>query len=187
MPLGERCFGAKLPEALDTTPFRHQEREFSPRRLRPEIRRLPAPDARRLQARFKKARQWRGKVRKSPQNAGQQDCVVADAVQVEPVSTPEFPANREINRESFKIGAASQISRLDRPVYSGAWLEIPYPLEQGISKQQQGNLERDQGISAVKCENRRRMRLSVHTPPATLALPPALNLQFHVEHSINAG
>src|SRR5262249_52314274 len=27
------------------------------------------------------------------------DCVVADAVQYEPVSSPKFPANREINRE----------------------------------------------------------------------------------------
>src|SRR5665213_4034219 len=27
------------------------------------------------------------------------DCVVADAVAVEPVSAPEFPANREKNRE----------------------------------------------------------------------------------------
>jgi hypothetical protein len=34
-----------------------------------------------------------------------QDCVVADAVQVEPVSTLKFPANREINREFRQIPA----------------------------------------------------------------------------------
>jgi len=40
-------------------------------------------------------------IRKSPH---MQDCVVADAVAVEPVSTPKFPANREINREFFNFG-----------------------------------------------------------------------------------
>jgi hypothetical protein len=75
--------------------------------------------------------------------------VVADAVAVEPVSTTKFPANREKNREFFKIRTASQIRGLDRPVNSGGWLEIPYSLEQGISEQQQGILERDQGISAA--------------------------------------
>jgi hypothetical protein len=33
------------------------------------------------------------------------DCVVADAVGFEPVSTMEFPANREINREFFDFGS----------------------------------------------------------------------------------
>jgi hypothetical protein len=32
------------------------------------------------------------------------DCVVADAVQVEPVSTAKFPANRENNREFAEKG-----------------------------------------------------------------------------------
>ena len=30
--------------------------------------------------------------------------MVADAVAIEPVSTSEFPANREINREFFNFG-----------------------------------------------------------------------------------
>jgi site-specific DNA recombinase len=34
-----------------------------------------------------------------PAEWSRQDCVVADAVAVEPVSTPKFPTNREINRE----------------------------------------------------------------------------------------
>ena len=29
--------------------------------------------------------------------------MVADAVRIEPVSTPKFPANREINREFFNF------------------------------------------------------------------------------------
>ena len=33
------------------------------------------------------------------------DCVVADAVAVEPVSTAKFPANREKNRDYFNSGA----------------------------------------------------------------------------------
>jgi hypothetical protein len=32
--------------------------------------------------------------------------MVVDAVQLEPVSTPEFPANREINREFRRISLA---------------------------------------------------------------------------------
>ena len=37
------------------------------------------------------------------------DCVVADAVLVEPVSTAEFPANRENNREFRQIPARGAI------------------------------------------------------------------------------
>ena len=33
------------------------------------------------------------------------DCVVADAVLVEPVSIPKFPANREKNREFPALGS----------------------------------------------------------------------------------
>jgi hypothetical protein len=38
--------------------------------------------------------------------------VVADAVQIEPVSASEFPANREINREFFDFG----------PLFADFWL-----------------------------------------------------------------
>lgn len=44
---------------FDTTTFQRQEREFSPRRRRPELRRLLAPETERRQAHIKKARQWR--------------------------------------------------------------------------------------------------------------------------------
>jgi ketosteroid isomerase-like protein len=37
------------------------------------------------------------------------NCVVADAVQVEPVSTPKFPANREINREFCRLRSDVEI------------------------------------------------------------------------------
>src|ERR1035437_4383311 len=43
--------------------------------------------------------------------------VVADAVIVEPVSAPKFPANREINREFFDFGLALQ---LRSPFYVGS-------------------------------------------------------------------
>ena len=52
---------------------------------------------------------------KSPRDAGvfgesplvaiTRDRVVVDAFQIEPVSTPNFPANREFNREFAKSGA----------------------------------------------------------------------------------
>src|SRR6476469_5711390 len=41
------------------------------------------------------------------------NCVVADAVQVEPVSTPKFPANREINREFRQIPLLDAILHAD--------------------------------------------------------------------------
>jgi hypothetical protein len=44
-----------------------------------------------------------GEFGKSPQSAGQPDCVVANAVAVEPVSTKEIPNNREKYRENRKI------------------------------------------------------------------------------------
>ena len=46
-------------------------------------------------------RAYSPKVGKSPFD---RDCVVADAVYVERVSTTKFPANREINRENREIG-----------------------------------------------------------------------------------
>jgi len=38
-----------------------------------------------------------------------QDCVVADAVTVEPVSATKFPANRENNRELCRFRSESAI------------------------------------------------------------------------------
>ena len=54
------------------------------------------------------------------------DCVVADAVAVEPVSTPKFPANREINREFCRIRPLGAIFKPDTRVNSEACSEIPY-------------------------------------------------------------
>jgi hypothetical protein len=45
--------------------------------------------------------------------------LVADAVAVELVSTPEFPANREKNREFFDSGAVSKFYVLVSPIVSG--------------------------------------------------------------------
>ena len=39
-----------------------------------------------------------------------------DAVVVEPVSTPKFPANREINREFFNFGLARGTEVAVRPM-----------------------------------------------------------------------
>ena len=73
--------------------------------------------------------------------------MVADAVAIEPVSAPEFPANREKNREFFNFGGLPQSECPQSPMISGLLNRIPYALEQGISEQEQGNSEKDQGIS----------------------------------------
>jgi hypothetical protein len=56
--------------------------------------------------------------------------MVADAVQVEPVSTPEFPANREINREFRRIRLLGAILKADMPANSDACGKIPYSTQQ---------------------------------------------------------
>jgi hypothetical protein len=72
--------------------------------------------------------------------------MVADAVQVEPVSTPEFPANKEINREFFNFGSDCGSAVAIRPMIQRAWSEIPYSTEQGIFAKEQGICRREQGI-----------------------------------------
>ena len=74
------------------------------------------------------------------------NCVVADAVQVEPVSTPQFPANREINREFFNFGPNRRLGVAIRPMIQRTWSEIPYSTEQGIFAKEQGICTREQGI-----------------------------------------
>jgi hypothetical protein len=87
-----------------------------------------------------------GQARKSPQRAGYPDWVVADAVAFEPVSTLEFPANREINREFCKIQRPTT-NLMDwtraNPMACG---EIPYAAEQGIFVKEQGICAQEQGI-----------------------------------------
>jgi hypothetical protein len=81
--------------------------------------------------------------------------MVADAVAVEPVSTPEFPANREINREFHQIGPLCKILKADTRADSKASSEIPYATEQGI-------ILAEQGIFNGQIRNHQ-MRFSVHT------------------------
>jgi hypothetical protein len=58
--------------------------------------------------------------------------LVVDAVIVEPVSTPKFPANRDINRESRQIRLLCEILNADTRAISKAFGQIPYATEQGI-------------------------------------------------------
>ena len=78
--------------------------------------------------------------------------MVADAVQVEPVSTPKFPANREINREFRRIRTFCTNLKADTRANSKASSEIPYSGEQGIISAEQGILVQEQGIFRVKSE-----------------------------------
>jgi hypothetical protein len=72
--------------------------------------------------------------------------MVADAVAFEPVSTPEFPANREINREFHQNRLLGVILNTDTRANSAACREIPYATEQGIFAQEQGISTVEQGI-----------------------------------------
>jgi hypothetical protein len=58
--------------------------------------------------------------------------MVADAVVVEPVSTPRFPANREINTEYFNSKHSSHLRWLTSPMISLILSKVPYATEQGI-------------------------------------------------------
>jgi hypothetical protein len=60
------------------------------------------------------------------------DCVVADAVGIEPVSASQFPDNREIIREFCRIMLAVTASAADQPLDSMAYRKIPCAIEQGI-------------------------------------------------------
>ena len=64
--------------------------------------------------------------------------LAVDAVQVEPVSTPKFPANTEINREFFNFGSDCGSVVAIRPMIQRTWSEIPYSTEQGIFAKEQG-------------------------------------------------
>ncbi|MGA9456690.1 MAG: hypothetical protein WBV43_14615 [Pseudolabrys sp.] len=66
--------------------------------------------------------------------------MVADAVAFEPVSTPEFPANREKNREFRQIRPLCEILKADTRANSKVSSEIPYATEQGIISAEQGIL-----------------------------------------------
>jgi hypothetical protein len=72
--------------------------------------------------------------------------MVADAVQVEPVSIREFPANREKNREFHRIRLIDAMLKTDARAKSEAYSEIPCAIEQGIISAEQGIPTQQQGI-----------------------------------------
>jgi hypothetical protein len=76
--------------------------------------------------------------------------LVADAVIVEPVSTPKFPANREINREFRRICPLCEVLKANTRAISKAFSKIPYAPEQGIISAEQGILVQEQGNSPVE-------------------------------------
>jgi hypothetical protein len=82
--------------------------------------------------------------------------LVADAVIVEPVSTPKFPANRDINRdinrEFRQIRSLCEILNADTRAISKAFSQIPYKTEQGIISAEQGILTQEQEILPIKSE-----------------------------------
>jgi hypothetical protein len=65
----------------------------------------------------------------------------------EPVSTPKFPANREINREFRKIGPSIAVCVSDRRADPMTYSGIPHATEQGIFKCVSGNFFRGTGNS----------------------------------------
>jgi hypothetical protein len=77
---------------------------------------------------------------------------VADAVAVEPVSTLQFPANREKNREFNKIGASGAAEIVNNAVVTGLPELIPYSAEQGIILADQGIFAREQGFFPARIE-----------------------------------
>ena len=85
---------------------------------------------------------------KSPQVGEKLEWMVADAVAIEPVSIPKFPANREKNREFRQIRPLCEILKADTRANSKVSSEIPYATEQGIISAQQGILVQEQGIFA---------------------------------------
>jgi hypothetical protein len=78
--------------------------------------------------------------------------LVPDAVIVEPVSTPKFPANRDINREFRQIRSLCEILNADTRAISKAFSQISYATEQGIISAEQGILTQEQGILPTKSE-----------------------------------
>jgi hypothetical protein len=74
------------------------------------------------------------------------DWLADDAVQIGPVSNPEFPDNREINREFCRFRPTSVIFAPRRRANSITCSQIPYATEQGIIFKEQGILAQEQGI-----------------------------------------
>ena len=77
---------------------------------------------------------------------------MADAVAFEPVSIPKFPANREKNREFYRIAVSVASETVNNGVVTGLPKRIPYSTEQGIILAEQGILAREQGILSARIE-----------------------------------
>jgi len=89
------------------------------------------------------------------------NCVVADAVAFEPVSTLKFPANREKNREFRQIHPLCEILKANTRANSKAFSQIPYATEQAINWAEQGILAQEQRSFTYQNGNHCRMRFSV--------------------------
>ena len=68
------------------------------------------------------------------------DCVVADAVQVEPVPTAKFPANGEENREFYRIAVSAASETVNNSAVTGLRKRMPYSKEQRIILVEEGIL-----------------------------------------------
>ena len=103
--------GKRFFEARDARPQIATERSFLLVETESKNLQMPAPN-RGYSANH-------GKSRLAP------ECVVADAVAFEPVSTLKFPANREKNREFHQIRALGAILKADTRANSEACSEFP--------------------------------------------------------------
>lgn len=72
--------------------------------------------------------------------------MVADAVAVKPVSTAEFPANREKSREFHRTRPLCEILNPNSQIISMASSPFPYSTKQGIIFTEQGIRKREQRI-----------------------------------------
>lgn len=72
-------------------------------------------------------------------------CVVADAVSIELVSKPTFPANREWNRDLSEKRGVWSLWRAKYAATAVVYVHIPCSIEQGLFCQQQGASIWDQG------------------------------------------
>jgi hypothetical protein len=93
---------------------------------------------------------------RSGKSLGSKECVVADAVVIEPVSILNFPANGRRTGNLAISGTFSASDQHERPVISGLFVRIPYSKEQGISSAEQGISSWYQGISVANFANVRK-------------------------------
>src|SRR5262249_493486 len=113
------------------------------RRARSPPRILPA-----AWTRTRSARAPRNNSRsRSMEHEHEASCIIMNGVtgRMEPVSIPEFPTNREINREFLRIRPLDAILSDDKRANAKAFSENPYPTEQGIILAEQGIPTQKQG------------------------------------------